>query len=358
MTLIKTIEEQINYLVDIKHAKKIKTGYMIGNTARIVEINQYVTPIRSFSKMIVGGVIINCEKSAMNISKLVDGKVDYVLVDAEKKVDNISSISGDPANIERIVREEIHQSQLLTYKGNDVSVEAIDAFVGYKYKDHLRGIGGKRITILGAGNFGTKLALKFVERGAKVIITRRNESKLKLIVNALNNIKPAYTTEYVKYDLNNKHAANNADILIATTNNYPVVTKDMIKNLNDDAIVIDAGKGTINQNAVEQADKMEIEIFRLDVTAALAGMIETQLMNEDIFKYGMGRRSFKNNEFVAGGLLGKKGDIVLDNITNPTSFLGIADGHGDFNRKITDSDEANYKELVEQLKKENIIKII
>ena len=36
-----------------------------------------------------------------------------------------------------------------------------------------RGIGGKRILIIGVGNIGFKLALKFVETGSEIYIYRR-----------------------------------------------------------------------------------------------------------------------------------------------------------------------------------------
>ena len=46
-------------------------------------------------------------------------------------------------------------------------------------KKDLRGIGGKNVAIIGAGNIGTKISLLMVERGAKVLLTRNNFYKLK-----------------------------------------------------------------------------------------------------------------------------------------------------------------------------------
>ena len=45
----------------------------------------------------------------------------------------------------------------------------------------VRNVGGKKICIIGSGNLGTKLAIKLVERGAEVIITRRNRNKIKRV---------------------------------------------------------------------------------------------------------------------------------------------------------------------------------
>ncbi len=64
-------------------------------------------------------------------------------------------------------------------------------------KKNLRGVGGKKILIIGAGNIGFKIALQLVERGAKVYLCAKNLKKLKLKVDTLNSIKPIHTFEKV-----------------------------------------------------------------------------------------------------------------------------------------------------------------
>ena len=90
--------------------------------------------------MVVGGVIVFSEKQAIEITSVVDGKVDYVLVDAEKKVADVNSISGESSNIERAVREKVVKSTLWVYKGNDLFVEAVDSLLSYLLKDSLKGL--------------------------------------------------------------------------------------------------------------------------------------------------------------------------------------------------------------------------
>ena len=46
----------------------------------------------------------------------------------------------------------------------------------------------------------------------------------------------------------------------------------------DNAIIIDAGKGTVTLDALITAEKRNLPIYRLDIQASLAGMIETQLI--------------------------------------------------------------------------------
>ena len=94
--------------------------------------------------------------------------------------------------------------------------------------EDLRGIGGKKIAVLGAGNIGTKISLLMVERGAKVLLTRKNFKKLFGTVATINSIKPLYTREKVHPVKDNFKAIKSADIIIGATNGKPVINRNML----------------------------------------------------------------------------------------------------------------------------------
>jgi hypothetical protein len=332
MTYKTKVEELLEAVLAMAKAEVKRSGFCIGNTSKIEASGLYLTPIRNTSRMVFAGVIVYSERQAIEIAKIVDAKVDYILVDAEKKTPDSMSLSGDPANVERSVRETIKHSKLWIYKGNDLSVEAIDNFITHVTRDPLRGVGGKKVTILGAGNLGCKLALKMVERGAHVFITRRDPDKLEAITKALNYIKPAYTRAEVVGLTDNREASNKADILIGMAPGTAVITPEIIENLAVGALVIDGGKGTVSQEALKTAEELAIEVYRLDVSAAFEGMISSNFATEHIVRECMGRKLFKGEFIVAGGLLGRKGDVVVDSVNNPKIIYGIADGRGDFIR--------------------------
>jgi len=328
-------EKLLKELLKIAKTEGKPSGFCIGNTAKIDKSGLYFTPIRITPIMVIAGVILYSEKQAIDIAKIVDGKVDYVLVDAEKKIPDRMSLTGKAANVERSVREFIKRSSLWIYKGNDLSVEAVDGLLSYLTKDSLRGLGSKKIAILGAGNLGCKLALKLVERGANVYITKRDAKKVHLIADALNYIKPAYTTAKIFSMTNNEDAANKADILIGMTQGAPVITTKMIKNLALGAFAVDVGKGTFYPDAIRTAEKLGIEIYRLDVSAAFEGMISCLFATENLVENKMGRLLLNDEPIVSGGLLAKKGEIVVDNVHNPRIIYGVADGKGDFIRELS-----------------------
>ena len=295
-----------DFLKEIKsNAKKNKllTGVCISNTSKIDSNGFYFTPIRSNKMMIVFGVIVYKEKQAVEISKIVDGKVNYVLVDAEKKISDNNSLTGEPANIERCVRETIKKSKLWIYKANDLSVDAIDSFLAEKTKKNNNGIGGLKVTILGAGNIGCKLALRLVERGAQVILTRRNYKKLVKIVEALNIIKPYNTTSTITGLNDNELACMDSSIVVGTTNGNAVINKKIINNLANDAFIIDVGKGSFHPNAIKIARNKNINIYRLDISAAFDALIYKLSATEELFEKKCGRRYIYNENLISGGLL-------------------------------------------------------
>lgn len=343
---MKKIEDLINNIIRISLAKKLKTGFTLGNTTKSYVGKYYTTPIRVTNKMASVGVVVYSEREAQKILKKIDGKIDYILVDAEKKIPTKLSIDGVTANIERLARETIKKSELWIYKGNDLALEAIDMFLTHYTKNELRGLGNKKITIIGGGNLGSKLALRLVERGAHVFLTRRNKGKLNKIVEAINLIKPINTKSKVWGLTDNVQAALKADILIATNDGEKIINKKIIKNLKNKSILLDAGRGTILNEALVLAQKKGIKVYRVDINSAFEGLVSTLFYLDDVLKNKSGRRTLNGAKIVSGGLLARKNEFVVDNIFKPNFFYGVGDGHGDFIRNIQ-----NNKMLQKRVKK-------
>lgn len=346
---IKQITNLVDEIIWLAKKENKMTGFTIGNTAKVDQNGIYLTPLRNTMLMVTAGVIVYSEQQAIDIAEMIDGKIEYILVDAEKKIADAMSLSGEPSNVERAVREKIKKSNLWVYKGNDLSVEAVDDFISLLTKDDLKGIGDKKIAILGAGNLGCKLALKIVERGGHVYIYRRNKEKLKIITEALNYIKPLFTTAEIIASSSNEAAAKNADIVIGVSQGIPVITPEIIRSLSPGALVVDVGKGTLHDEAIDVAGTLNIDIYRLNIDAAFEGLISKLWATENILKDKLGRCEIEGETIVSGGLLGRNGEIVVDNIHNITAVYGIANGNGDFIRSPTEEQMKKIKKIQEYI---------
>ncbi|MCG3204420.1 MAG: hypothetical protein KCHDKBKB_01135 [Elusimicrobia bacterium] len=341
------LENILERVLAIARQENKLSGFCIGNTTKVDSHGFFFTPIRNTTKLVAGSVIVYEAHHAEAIARLVDGRVNYLLVDTEKKVRPDVSVYGidDKGNIERAVRDAAKRSRVLTYKGNDLTVESIDALLNQSIQDPIRGMGGKKVVILGAGNLGFKLALKEVERGAQVVITRRDKKKLETLVQTLNIVKPPFTVAQVTGLTDNEKAAIEADVLIGMTEGLPVITKTMVQHLHDKALILDAGKGCISPEAITVARERNFRILRVDIRAGFEGMVATLLEMERLLNHTVGRREWQGVPLVSGGLLGWEGEVVVDNVHNPQVIFGIANGLGDFVRRLTPDQEVKLRTL-------------
>ena len=348
MQFINQLKKNLKKIKQLSNKNKKLSGFIIGNTTKLEKKKFYFTPIRVTEKMVLSGIIVYSEVYAKLAAKYIDGKVDYVLVDAEKKIPPKND--GRPSNIERRVKEILKKSKLWAYKGNDLTVDAVDILVTFLMKEDLRGIGGKKIAVLGAGNIGTKISLLMVERGAKVLLTRKNSKKLFGTVATINSIKPLYTREKVHPVKDNFKAIKSADIIIGATNGKPVINKNMLFSLNKKVIIIDVGKGTLDENALSYAVKKGINVHRVDISAALNGFINKSLMIESMHLKKLGRRKILGETIVSGGLLGGFEEIIVDDINHPRFVYGLSDGRGDFLRNLNTLQDKKIKKISKYFK--------
>ncbi len=338
------IKNELFKLISIAKNKKKKVGFCIGNTSKKQKINYYITPIRQNEKIVVGGVIVFSEKVAIEIVNLINKiNVDYILVDSEKKIPNPKT-KNEVSNLERVVREN-SKIKVLTYKGNDITVEAVDSFLNIKFSSFVNGLGGKKIGIYGFGNIGSKLALKLVERGSYIYVIRRNNFKKNHIIKTINMIKPIYNESHVSSL--KKSIIPDLDVLIGATNGYPVINKNIIDKVKENVIIIDVGKNNITIDALKECKLKNIEIYRLDISSSFISTLSNLIYTEEVINKSFGRKKINNLFFVSGGMIGSKNDIVVDNIFNINKIYGIADGSGDFIHKLN----ATQKKQLNNLKK-------
>lgn len=93
-------------------------------------------------------------------------------------------------------------------------------------------------------------------------------------------------------------------------------------------MIIDAGPGSIYQEVIDESFRLKIPVYRVDMRAGLSEEIINVLETHELKDRIMGEGKIADIPAVAGGVLGRRGDIVLDSIINPTMVIGVADGKG------------------------------
>jgi hypothetical protein len=119
-----------------------------------------------------------------------------------------------------------------------------------------------------------------------------------------------------------------AELVVKFSRDVTMITREMVEAMPSGCIIFDAGVGTVGPEAMELGLGRGTRIIRPDMrpmlAAELAGILGTDRMVHEI----MGRRSLAGIPVVAGGLVGRRGDIVVDSISNPCRVVGVADGFG------------------------------
>jgi hypothetical protein len=314
-----TVEAKKLALETVSLAKKSKkiSAFCISCTSNVRKNKLFFTPIRVTPYVVCANVILFSKDEARKIVRVIDGLVDIIFVDAEEKIKNLS-------NLANFVQKEAKESKVFSIKINDITAESADALVAQYFKD----LKNKKAAIIGCGNIGSKIALKLVERGAKVFITRQDENEIKCIADGLNLIKPKNIPSNFVGMTDNYEAVRNADIVIGFTPGTPVIDKKMVDMMNRNGMIIDGGIGTIFEGTIEHAKKKGIRAIRLDIRAGFSGAITTVIETENFIKNVIGHKKIDGIDVVAGGFIGKRGNIIVDNISNPTKVIGVANGEG------------------------------
>ena len=340
---IKQLKENIKILKN----ENIKTFFTIATTSK-QENDPYLTPIRKNDVFVVCGCVIFEQSILDQIIEIIDGCVDYVLVDSEKKIPvrvhpELRVI--ETGNLSKICFQKIQKSKILEYKPNDITVNSTWSFLSQR----LNFLSGKKISILGSGNIGSKLALKLVECGVSVSIFRRNTYKGYLISQGLNFIKPENTVSNITFHENILQTTFMSDVLIGAANGVPVINTDILESLKKNSIIVDLGKNSLTKDAVKFALKNNLEVYRADITAAFEGFIHEAIKMDQILNDSYGKKDYGYCTIVGGGALGSSGDIVVDNISQPKIVIGIAAGDGTLKKNHSIKDKEKLSKFKKQI---------
>ena len=231
----------------------------------------------------------------------------------------------------------VKKSRILTYKDSDSLVSAADAFICQLAPD----LATKKITILGDTAPGCKLAVKLAERGAEVTLWGEDIKRARKIAQGLNLLLPRESLGKIYASADSIEASKGANILVGILPYSPMITTQMVQVMQERGMVIDAGISTIYPDAIEYGISHRIHLYRLDMRAGLSGEITNVLESLELTSKVIGAEDYDGVRIVAGGTLGRKGDIVVDSISQPTRVIGVADGRGGL---LEESEKERYQE--------------
>lgn len=124
-------------------------------------------------------------------------------------------------------------------------------------------------------------------------------------------------------------AVQGSDVVVAFGDGNAIpVSEDVVGAMSDDSTLLDAGIRSISRGAIERAADRGIDLFRSETRAGYISEVECALITRELFDSVLGSRTVDEVRIVAGGVIGDRGDIVVDSIQDPEHIFGVADGTG------------------------------
>lgn len=229
-----------------------------------------------------------------------EGKADFVLLDAGR--------SPVPGGV-------LKQTVLLTYSDKEMWAHAA---VVHLAKLLPGGLTGKCVALTGVPALATRAALALSEAGASVRLDERLEDEAR----ALMRFAPGVSCEPLE------SAAAEADAVVSLSPRDPAVDAPVVERMAGEALLYDGGIGSLSPEAVEVAEARGMRVVRIDMRPSLASTALELIGIRRVVEEHMGRETWEGVPVVAGGLLGKAGEVIVDSISRPARVIGVADGRG------------------------------
>lgn len=271
----------------------------------------YLTPIRQVADTVFIGVVVNNTFVPQEMARLLDGKFDYFMVDAEKKIP--LSVSGDIAsldtgNLSKKIRSVVTHTVLLFFKPSDVTVEA-----AWSQMSAL-GItgGGELVAILGMGNIGMKLALRCLESGLNVRTSRRDHAKGRETAGVLSMICGPNVLSNISYHESSLSACFRANVVFGAAATTDLIGLEHVLVADEGAVFFDLGKSNISDAALDQIENTNRYAYRVDVTDALRAKVFEAIETHRWMSSGeFGKREEDGVVFCSRGILARSGEVIV-----------------------------------------------
>jgi 4-hydroxy-2-oxovalerate aldolase len=234
------------------------------------------------------------------VLSLVDGRVDYVLLDP-----------GGHA----VPDDALTQSRLLLYADHEMwaraTVSHLTALLGHALQ-------GRLLAVTGVPRLALRAAVALAEAGATVFLDRALENE----AGGLGRLCPGIGLQALET------SAAAADAVVSLSPRMPSVDVACAQAMRGGAILYDGGIGSVARDAVPVAEAGGVRVVRVDMRPSLAATALELIGMTRIVDTHMGRESWNGVSVVAGGLIGREGEVIVDSISTPSRVIGIADGKG------------------------------
>ena len=293
-----------------------------------LEKGSYIGGIRETSRFKMISVIVRSEASVRELVRYSNDRVSYFFVEAEKKLpyefksnnENQKLISNSNfSNLYQSAFEELELlncvSKLYKWKPSDLTVKSAINFIR-KWERIKR---PRQISIIGLGNIGSKVALSLLEEGIKVKAINRTHSKGEAICHGINKMVSKYTIARIIYFENIEACIAESDVLINCASSTKFIDPQIFNIMKKPSLFLDIGKNALLDDYIEID---QTTFLRCDISEEIKKFVTSELLYNHLEIPRILTMS-NGNRYIEPGILGRPGDILVGDINDLSSRIGI-----------------------------------
>ncbi|PYX49919.1 MAG: hypothetical protein DMG79_07395 [Acidobacteria bacterium] len=323
----KTSAEALDVLLKELRARAVKAGKFSALNVVTGEkpLDDFLVSgnIHSTQSHVVGSVTLTSDQHLNTLLHAVDGRTDVLLLDVDRK-------PFGPTKPAETAEATLKKTVLLTYLDSRVWVEAVEDQVVRLLHEALN---DSEIVIAGDHPRSRFLAMRFAERGARVALlpdpdqTRNTPSLDNLRSLSLDGSELKLSVMTAESGAGFA-ALGRASVVIVWPSGTPWFGERFTKRLLRTTYVVDAGIGTILPDGIAEAQRRGCLLLRVNIWPALTGSLSAAHESLMETREALGWETLDGVPVVAGGAMGKDGDVIVDSVHHPTRVIGVCDGQG------------------------------
>lgn len=259
---------------------------------------------------VIGSVALSSSEQLTSVLKQADGRVDILFLDSDRKAEELHNTAS-------IAQQNVQTSTLLTYSDRRVWVSAVETQVIRLLNERLA---SSEIVIIGDHPNARRLAVLLAEQGSHVVSLAEE-----LIDDDLANSNVVFLKRNSEPG---SQLLSQTKVVVLWTKNEPAFSLAEMTNLRPESWIIDAGIGSLSPNVIEKAYQNGYKPVRVNIWPALSAALSAAHESARICATSLGWAELANIPIVAGGAIGRSGDVIVDSVSEPTRVIGIADGNG------------------------------
>ena len=297
----------------------------------------------------VGSASLTRQDRLVQVLEAVDGAVDVVFLDVDHK-------PFGPPSPAATARQHLKEGLLLTYSDSDVWVQAVEDQVVRLLGEAVE---GEDLTIFGHHPKSLMLALRLGRRLARVALLGESEDRRKrAFLGALKRFwfDPA-TFDLSYHDIGSRRATEKlrrARLVVAWPRKGSLFSAEHASQLRQATHVIDAGVHGLSRDGIEEARRRKLELIRVNMWPALIGALSAAEESARGCREALRRETLAGVPVVAGGAMGRRGDVIVDSISNPMRVIGVADGLGGVLYEYTSEQAEQVSRVAMQIDRQRI----